>query len=1132
MAQPSSVLSQTMRSISLAKIHEIEKQRDRYESRKDEVLSAAALHPDNIHERIAQLLSGVKKLCDRQLANDPRVLNIDLWLQQSSYDASLPPHMLQLYEALLRSKLEVQSRKLGIAHLWSRLVTEWMDSSTPIGEVPDSSSEIDEEGRQVKRLKELCDKFEEVVFTPLETDESKIEEYMQVLFSGDDASKALESMRHYIQGTESELLRNPEPFNRHTLRWCVDGLLIEDLLSEEKQAVLREIPKNDVILDEIADILNMRFADFDNWSWEAGEQGIPTLPRPQLNGKYRIWMDEDVLQAIFIHYIGMKNCVHLKAALTNLLTDEPGLWNWRTEEMTNVDRLRFEYFNGTRLKSVRQLSDVRSSLFREFFFLSQLPTSVTEFNRNRAYANDGEVQEDEEEEEKKNEKNRGSFNVKQKILRTLATEAIVYRTLHGEAAVVQSDLEWYATGLSHTTIFAIMRFLGFSERIVSFYQKVLQAPLNVVSTPGASPTGEPRIRRRGVPMAHAPEKFIGEMILFVMDLAVNKATGMLIYRLHDDLFLCGEPSRCARAWEAMGEFAAIMGVSFNKSKTGSVYLTDPGKSRDTETEAILPEGVVRIGHLLLDQDSREWVMDQDQIGEHVTQLGKQLAACTNILDWVNTWNNCISRFFSHTLGEPAYCFGLKHVDSVLDIYQRINNVLFRHSQAAENDENSFLPKGNVASYLKSKIEERFGVSNIPDTFIFLPERMGGLGVKNPFIPYLAYRNYFIVSNSELSPDGIMQEYPRKDYAKLNIGERILRFQKLYPDVSEAQSLTAILSGTVALSQDVDFLSFEEYTRYRELTSNLLSRTYHQLLKVPGQKGATVEPFVTEALASVKIKDEAKLRQIEWVLQLYQDELEESWGGSRLIDQKYLPSGLLTMMRRKAVQWTMVLLIPPACRPIFTTLHVLYPSTLLPALDLLDRRLVTRVILKQDGDAQHTAQVHIDHDVPDQEPQTRDEDSNMPEKQEDSRAAPLYHLVRSAQPHSHRRHQSTAAGGQVYIVRLVSWNCTCAAFAFSAFPPLTSSIFSPSGTAAGGYQILPASTRREEEESEPRDAEAAEQTWEFGGLSADGKDGAGSVPCCKHLLACLLAEKWHGVLGGYVEERLVGREEGAGLVGDL
>ncbi|KAI3341376.1 hypothetical protein F4824DRAFT_311565 [Ustulina deusta] len=233
------------------------------------------------------------------------------------------------------------------------------------------------------------------------------------------------------------------------------------------------------------------------------------------------------------------------------------------------------------------------------------------------------------------------------------------------------------------------------------------------------------------------------------------------------------------------------------------------------------------------------------------------------------------------------------------------------------------------------------------------------------------------------------------------------------------------------------------------------------------------------------------------------------------------------------------LIPPAYRSLLTTLHVIYPSTLLPALDLLDRRLVTRVILNQDT-AQRTRHMQTGHSLAinlDEETLVGCGGSNVPEKQEGGRAQPLYHLVRSAQPQSHRRQHSASSGGQVYVVRLESWNCTCAAFAFSAFPPLSSPTFSsPSGQRpASGYQIFPAATG---EDVKPGDADAtgggenAGQTWEFGGLSADGRDGAGGVSCCKHLLACVLAEKWNEVLGRYMEERVVGREEGAGLVGDL
>ncbi|KAI1820534.1 hypothetical protein F4861DRAFT_54483 [Xylaria intraflava] len=919
MAQPPHVLSQTMKSISLTKIRELEKQRDKYESRKNKVLAATEKHTGDIRERITELLRGVNDLCETELSQDHGVQNVNIWLQQSSYDASMPTQMLQSYEALLRSKLEVQSRKFSIGILWSRLVTEWMDSSTPISEASDSDDQPKDADRQQERLKELCEKFENVVFTPLETDESRIEQYMQGLFSDDEAKKGLEWLRLRIQSSESDLLKSDAPFSRSTLRWCLNGLLAEDLLSDEKKDNLREFLRNPVVLDEISDVLNMRFADFDNWSWEAGQHGIPVLPRPQLNGKYRIWMDEDVLQAIFIHYVGIKNCVSLKKLLADFLNRQ-GVWNWRAgEKIPSSDRVRYEYFSGAKVDSGLTLEHTRSNLFKSFFFLSQLPESETTIGTNQAYANDGEPQEDEEQEEY----NRGAekINVKQKLLRSLATEAIVHRTLQGEAAIVQSDLQWYATGLSHATIFAVMRFLGYSERIVSFYRKVLQAPLNMVSAPGVSPTGEPRVRKRGVPMAHAPEKLIGEMILFVMDLAVNKATGMLLYRLHDDLFLCGEPSRCAQAWKEMAEFADVMGVQFNKNKTGSAYLTGPQREPDAEIEALLPKGVVRIGHLLLDPASGEWVLDQDQINEHVAQLRKQLAACNGILDWVSTWNSCISRFFSHTLGEPAFCFGLKHVDSVLQTYQRIQKDLFSTApQSHEDDGNRPVTDGNVVDYLKSKIEERFGISGVPDAFIFLPEKLGGLGVKNPFIPYLAFRNYFLEHESEVSPDSIMrtflaeekEEYDRarKELGKLSsLEQRLARLRDLYPDNLWFQYGRSVLDKVLPPGRDTQFMSFEEYTRHRESTSRLLSSVYSKLLDAPIPKGAYLDPFVTDELLRREIDDSSdgsKILQIQWVLQLYQDELKAGWGGCRLVDSKSLPLGLLAMMRRKAVRWTMVL----------------------------------------------------------------------------------------------------------------------------------------------------------------------------------------------------------------------------------
>lgn len=58
--------------------------------------------------------------------------------------------------------------------------------------------------------------------------------------------------------------------------------------------------------------------------------------------------------------------------------------------------------------------------------------------------------------------------------------------------------------------------------------------------------------------------------------------------------------------------------------------------------------------------------------------------------------------------------------------------------------------------------------------------------------------------------------------------------------------------------------------------------------------------------------------------------------------------------------------------------------------------------------------------------------------------------------------------------------------------------------------------------EDRDSVRDRGDWEWGGLIL----GEEEVPLCKHLLACVLVERWD-VASAMVEERGVGREEAAG-----
>lgn len=177
------------------------------------------------------------------------------------------------------------------------------------------------------------------------------------------------------------------------------------------------------------------------------------------------------------------------------------------------------------------------------------------------------------------------------------------------------------------------------------------------------------------------------------------------------------------------------------------------------------------------------------------------------------------------------------------------------------------------------------------------------------------------------------------------------------------------------------------------------------------------------------------------------------------------------------------------RNIVLTLHVLFPNELLPALDLLDRNLVTRLRL--------TSQPHSE--TPPDHPLSSYYTYHVRSAQQPSTSS---RGSSSRYSSTSSRYQDPLATSQHYQVRPTAWNCTCPAFAFAAFPA----------------QPPPVDV-----ESTTTDWKGKEATggWTFGGLSR-GQD----TPVCKHLLACVLVEHC-ALFSGFVSEREVGVDEMAG-----
>lgn len=324
-------------------------------------------------------------------------------------------------------------------------------------QLPASSDDADGDSfelveRQRQRLSELVDKFESVVFEPLETDEGEINAFLDRLFPDEESQKPLEELRKKLGDTSSKFMAETAPFTEESLTSCIKGLLTEDILSDEKQAILRDFLENDVAKSEIADVLNMRFSDLKEWHWDAGKDGIRVMPRRGLNGKYRIWADDDILQMIFVQYIGIRLCNMLKPALKTFMEAvcTRDIEGHMAPSQAEMERRRY-YANG--IHYTGSVEKKRKTEYFEKFFLSQLPATETSlFDGDHKYDDDDDSNSDDSEPAGVTASPQKRSGIKQQLLRHITSELITHRlrgVTHdtrtepgGGVALVQTDLQW------------------------------------------------------------------------------------------------------------------------------------------------------------------------------------------------------------------------------------------------------------------------------------------------------------------------------------------------------------------------------------------------------------------------------------------------------------------------------------------------------------------------------------------------------------------------------------------------------------------------------------------------------------------------------------------------------------------
>ncbi|KII87090.1 hypothetical protein PLICRDRAFT_42727 [Plicaturopsis crispa FD-325 SS-3] len=847
---PSAAFGETLQSITTIKLQELDKQRMLYERHAKVIEEAAIVGETDAVRKVEILLDAVGSWSGSgaldastlsAIGSKLHLSNMDVWLLQAKKDPSFSKEVLRSWADTLEAHIRYSLARFESATLFGRLFNEWMSSGDSVTtamlkgkEGSIATGTFVEVGR--KEAHEQTERLSSIIFEPADVDLEALTSYLTDLFSGNVNLKALHDMREEI-GIFADTLQRSK-ITASDVSWAIDALFASELMDENKRTTLREFCENPTVLEEVASVLTMRLVGLDTWAWPT--DGIVVEMRRHLNGKYRAFTDPDILDALFLTYIGCRWQVKFKEAFRQVFASEA--WQPSLPSLSEQELGRRSYFCNETPASMRTIEARRKLLRGSQFLAGQLRDTV----------HSTPVYDGSEASTTKSER-----PVTEILLHHMTTECLLNKAIHGQHTIVCSDLEWFGPSLPHESILTILEFFGIPNRWLNFFQTFLEAPLRFKD----DPEGSVRVRKRGTPISYALSALFGELVLFVVDFAVNqRADGLFLYRIHDDIwFWNANPDKCTRAWEEINRYASIVGLKINTSKTGSACV---GSMLDPR----LPTGDVRWGFLRFSPAAARFIIDQQYVDKHIAELRRQLSATKSVFGWVNAYNKYMAFFRRNFGGTPASCLGRVHVDDIIDTLARIQRELFDSADGA-------------VGHLRRVIGERFGAHNLPEGWFYTAIGNGGLELHNPMIAPLAIRQ------------GVLGD-PENAFAR-EMELDMLRYEDMRK--KWLSSTTRSPGHPPASVPRPLFMSFEEYTSASTSTARetrLLGWDvcYQSLLNVPDERRVDLPPTLHIAAYKAHSMDYYD----RWVVALYGDELMARFGGLEIVDPSLIPVGLVEL----------------------------------------------------------------------------------------------------------------------------------------------------------------------------------------------------------------------------------------------
>jgi hypothetical protein len=675
--------------ITQMKLRELREQRARLLHAYNE-LSQKSQNERNEGQRLRMLYEGLQQIKFANQPLHPDVANLEPLLQGIDADRS-SLETITFWRSRLEKELTSGRLRSEIIYIFGALLEEW--ASQAAGETP-SAAKSDENHAL---LLEQATRLAETGTNPLNSF------FAAVDFPGEeDAGARLQKM---VVGTLRTRVESEE------LTVVLQQISNDPRHSVASRNAAQGFLRDKILLKEFADALTIMLEHLEEWDWPRA--GIPTRAIWTLN-KWRLALDDGFPTLCFLEIIGMRwqevfglRFASGRRALLRRL-------HWMREN--NVSSAT----TGEMLRLYNQV--IRPGPSREHdIWADAMPTerangqSEHEWEHGSIFEQrdtiKGRLRDAAAMASYSAQHSRGGLEIALAHVNAeieLAQAAFPGTPLY----IVKLDLKDYYPSLSHTLLLAILDRFGMSQVQLDFFRKYLQVPLQ---------DGERVLpMQRGVPNFHRLSDVLGELVLGLLDLYVQREARVQIIRLVDDIFLLTPSAEEAiKGWQAVQMFCATFGLALNLEKCGSVCI---GGERPTSLPAAQPNWLL----LTLGNNGR-WNVNIQAFEAYLVQAREEVAQASSLIARIEAYNDHL-KYLVRTLAMRV-ALGEEHRRSIGGVMLRFHQAFFAEQQSIVE---------NLRQLIQQRFLETSSETHIPEAWLYWPITAGGGGLMQAAVLAASY----------------------------------------------------------------------------------------------------------------------------------------------------------------------------------------------------------------------------------------------------------------------------------------------------------------------------------------------------------------------------------------------------------